>query len=59
MRHELIEGRKQIHPEWCACNGCRRAADRRSLRSDLLVMALGVLAALAAAGWFQLFGSAH
>jgi len=47
-----------IHPMDCSCGDCRYEAQRRSLRLDLVVIGLGVAAALAAIGILELLGMA-
>jgi len=42
----------------CSCGDCRYEAQRRSLRLDLVVIGLGVAAALAAIGILELLGMA-
>jgi hypothetical protein len=56
MFHAKVE--PTIHPAWCPCSDCKYEAERRSFRADLLVIALGIAAALAAVGFIKLFGLA-
>jgi hypothetical protein len=63
MFHQPIAGREPtIHPAWCTCSDCAYDVEldgrRRALRGDLLIIALGIAAALAALGFVNLAGLA-
>jgi hypothetical protein len=48
-----------IHESWCTCSDCQYDAAKRGLRLDLLVIALGIAAALAAIAGTWLTGLAR